>query len=724
MVKNEKITWPGWETVRLIGRGSFGAVYEIERDMLGEKEKAALKVITIPQSSSDIDELYSEGYDNESITNTFKAYLKSIVAEYSLMRKMNGSANVVNCDDVRYVEHDDGLGWDIYIKMELLTPLAKALGKEVSDEQVIRIGTDICKALMLCKKHNIIHRDIKPANIFISENEDYKLGDFGIAKTVEKTSGGTKIGTYEYMAPEVYHDQPYGSTADLYSLGMVLYWLLNERRTPFLKLPPALPTNSEKEQARKRRFGGRAIPAPVHGSEELKKIVLKACAFDPKERYQSAEEMLRDLVKLSGETVLLIPTEPTKTVTTISEDEDGTVGVFRREEVAATEDTQETTEGAFQQTHREEEEEQTVSAFAGGTTTQETPKPAKKSMGGLIFAVVSIFVMLIVGGIVIHNSQAPETSSTFNKPAATPVSTPAQSQTPTQTKEQTTVSEDYTKETEARSADNKDALADMSHLDAQENQALNEIKKSGVLTVALSPDFSPMEFVDSSKQGQDSYVGFDVTLAKYLAEELGVELEIQAMSFDACQTAVSTGNVPLSISGYSWTESRAENYELSDYYYAGDNETKQVILVRAEDAEKYTKPEDFDGVRVGAQNASLQMDLVTSQLTNAKAVPIGEIGVGVLELETGNIEALAVANGDATQIIANQPGLVKCSWEFDVSEEFGANVILIHKGEKDLLDAINAALAKAYATGCYETWYQEALDIATSASAVEVSVSD
>ena len=258
----------------------------------------------------------------------------------------------------------------------------------------------------------------------------------------------------------------------------------------------------------------------------------------------------------------------------------------------------------------------------------------------------------------------------------------------------------------------------------KENQALNEIKKSGVLTVALSPDFSPMEFVDSSKEGQQSYVGFDVTLAKYLAEELGVTLDIQAMSFDACQTAVSSGNIPVSISGYSWTETRAENYELSDYYYAGDNETEQVILIRAEDAEKYTKAEDFDGVSVGAQNASLQMDLVTSQLPNAKAVTIGEIGVGVMELEAGNIDALAVAEGNGKQIIANHPELAMCEWRFDVKAEYEANVILIHKGEKDLLDAINAALAKAYDAGYYDTWYQEALEVAASASAVEVTLSN
>ena len=257
-----------------------------------------------------------------------------------------------------------------------------------------------------------------------------------------------------------------------------------------------------------------------------------------------------------------------------------------------------------------------------------------------------------------------------------------------------------------------------------EKTEVDAIKEAGVLTVALSPDFSPMEFVDSSKEGQDSYVGFDVSLAKYIADYLGVTLEIQAMSFDACQTAVAMDSVDMSISGYSWTESRAENFELSDYYYAGDNETEQVLLIRAADAEKYTKPEDFDGVAVGAQNASLQMDLVTSQLPNANAVTIGEIGVGVMELQAGNIEALAVADGNGTQIIANNPDLVKCSWEFEVAEEFEANVIMMHKGETALLAVVNEALANAYANGYYDGWYQEALDIAASASAIEVSIED
>ena len=262
---------------------------------------------------------------------------------------------------------------------------------------------------------------------------------------------------------------------------------------------------------------------------------------------------------------------------------------------------------------------------------------------------------------------------------------------------------------------------------AEESVVKNEldlIKEVGVLTVALSPDFSPMEFVDSSKEGQDQYVGFDVTLAKYIADELGVNLEIQAMSFDACQTAVAMDAVDMSISGYSWTESRAENFELSDKYYAGDNETEQVLLIRAADAEKFTKPEDFAGVSVGAQNASLQMDLVTSQLPDANAVTIGEIGVGVMELQAGNIDALAVADGNADAIMVNNTDLVKCSWQFDVSTEFEANVIMMHKGDVALLAAVNEALAKAYENGYYGPWYEEAKAVAGLDTATEVSIED
>lgn len=398
------VFWPGWETTRLIGRGSFGAVYEIERKLFEdeEPEKAALKVITIPQNDSDIEEMYSDGYDEESVTSTFHAHLKSIVAEYSLMRKMNGSSNIVNCDDVRYVQHDDGIGWDIYIKMELLTPLAKALPAEVSEDQVIRIAMDMCAALELCQKHNIIHRDIKPQNIFVSENGDYKLGDFGIAKTVEKTMGGTKTGTYKYMAPEVYSNKPYNSTADIYSLGLVLYWLLNERRMPFMPLPPEKLRAGMDEESRNRRFSGEKIPAPKNGSRELKRIILKACAFDPKDRYQSAREMREDLMRLSGgQATECIPEPEPAPILDISDDTDDkkTVGpIFNHASVVDVEDLDTTVGPQFlskekKQDKKKNELEQRREICQ---KTRESHASSKK-MGKILIGGICILIVLIIG---------------------------------------------------------------------------------------------------------------------------------------------------------------------------------------------------------------------------------------------------------------------------------------------------------------------------------------
>ncbi|MBD9282140.1 MAG: amino acid ABC transporter substrate-binding protein [Clostridiales bacterium] len=268
------------------------------------------------------------------------------------------------------------------------------------------------------------------------------------------------------------------------------------------------------------------------------------------------------------------------------------------------------------------------------------------------------------------------------------------------------------------------ADAPASEAPAESQGVLDQIKADGVLYVTLSPDFAPMEFVDSSKDGQEQYVGFDVTLAKYIADYIGVDLVIEPMSFDACQTAVYTGSVPMSISGYSWTEERGENYEISDYYYAGDNETEQVILIKKTDADKYASAEDFSGVDVGAQNASLQMNLLTSQLPDANPITIGDLGVGVLELQNGSIEALAVAKGNAEMILDSNPDLMICPWEFEVAAEYEANVILITKGETALLNVVNEALAKAYADGLYGTWYEDAVALAKSENAAEVSVED
>lgn len=290
-----------WQLGRLIGEGSFGKVYEATRNDFGSY-KAAIKIITIPQSRSEIMDAKAEGMDDASVTSYFRSVVEEIVREFELMSKFKGTANIVSYEDHDVIPHDDGFGWDILIRMELLTPMMNYVQSHpMSVQDVIRLGIDICKALELCQRYNVIHRDIKPENIFVSETGDFKLGDFGIARTVEKTTGGlSKKGTYTYMAPEVYREEAYGPSVDIYSLGIVLYRMLNDNRAPFLPPYPANITHADREAALSRRISGEPMPAPRNADPQLANVVLRACAYNPNQRYWSPSQMRADLEALLG----------------------------------------------------------------------------------------------------------------------------------------------------------------------------------------------------------------------------------------------------------------------------------------------------------------------------------------------------------------------------------------------------------------------------------------
>lgn len=292
-------TWPGWECVRQLGVGSFGKVYEIQRIENGKIYKAALKVISIPQNHTELENAFSEGMDLESVTKYFRSVVSDITNEVALMSDLKGYTNIVSYEDHMVVEHQGEIGWDILIRMELLTPLQKWINSNPMTEfDVIRLGCDMCRALDLCHQKKIIHRDIKPQNIFVNSTGDFKLGDFGIARIVERTGSVlSQKGTYTYMAPEVFQGQHYNETADIYSLGIVLYRFLNQNRTPFLPIGEL--EYADRQEALEKRMNGAVIPAPKYGSETLKQVVLMALQYEPGRRFQSAAAMRSALKRCS-----------------------------------------------------------------------------------------------------------------------------------------------------------------------------------------------------------------------------------------------------------------------------------------------------------------------------------------------------------------------------------------------------------------------------------------
>ena len=292
--------WPEWELIEKIGEGSFGKVYKAKRTERGRSFYSAIKIISIPASTGELDSVRSEMNNEQSTREYFRNLVEDCIQEIYTMEHFCGNSHVVSFEDFKVVEYLDEIGWDISIRMEYLTSFMDyCTGKELTEKEVIKLGCDLAMALIYCRKLNIIHRDVKPENIFVSRFGDFKLGDFGIAREQAHTmSNMSKKGTYSYMAPEIYKGEKYDSSIDIYSLGIVLYKLMNQNRLPFLSLDKQLITYRDKETALARRMAGEKMPAPVNASAAFSHIILKACAYEPGKRYRKPEDMLRDLEKL------------------------------------------------------------------------------------------------------------------------------------------------------------------------------------------------------------------------------------------------------------------------------------------------------------------------------------------------------------------------------------------------------------------------------------------
>lgn len=253
-------------------------------------------------------------------------------------------------------------------------------------------------------------------------------------------------------------------------------------------------------------------------------------------------------------------------------------------------------------------------------------------------------------------------------------------------------------------------MATMSGCGSSQNR-LEKILESGKLVLATSPDFAPLEFEDLSS-GEAQYVGSDIELAKYIAEKLGVELEISAMDFSAVQAAIPSGQADIAISGFARTEERAQNLELSTPFNITEDGGQTVLVAKGQGA-NYTAAEDFSGLQIGAQNGSLQYNLVSEQLPDdVEIVPVGSLNDGVLMLETGKIDALASDLSNAELLLESHDGIETTDFMFEYSSE--GNVAAVKKGETELIEAVNEIIDEVNELGLYQQWKDEATELAKS----------
>ena len=296
MDKIKKI-WPKWNIVETLGKGGFGTVYKAVREEMGGTSYSAIKMVNIPNDNTEIKEMTSTGMSEKDIRAYYQQSVMSLVSEIRLMEKLKAASNIVSIDDFEVVENTNDIGWTIYIRMELLTNIQDYFkDKTIQVNEIVKLGIDICSALEHCHSSAIVHRDIKPGNIFVSTFGDFKLGDFGVSREIEKSVGTmSQKGTKSYMAPEMMRMEKYGKTVDLYALGLTIYELLNHGRMPFLPAYPAPFFPPDRENALIKRLTGETFP-DIQGIGELNTIIHKACAFNPQDRYQSATEMKKALI--------------------------------------------------------------------------------------------------------------------------------------------------------------------------------------------------------------------------------------------------------------------------------------------------------------------------------------------------------------------------------------------------------------------------------------------
>ncbi|MFR8316170.1 serine/threonine protein kinase [Eubacterium ventriosum] len=290
----------GYEVKEKIGTGGFGNVYRVERTNIVGNVNRALKVITLPEDNQYLEILNSMGGDYGKADQYLKTELDRVVNE---IRVFSMISEKDNHHIVSYYENDiektEKYKYNIYILMELMMPLDKWLYENnLTVSQAIDISLDVAKGIKICHDNNIVHRDIKLNNIFVSKDGKFKLGDFGISKKIgELTRSHTIKGTPHYIAPEIYvKNEKYSNSSDIYSLGILMYYLFNKRRYPFYPNYPEIYKREDEDRAFYERMQYEKLAYPICAPDNVAEIILKAME-KPGKRYKNIKALINDLEK-------------------------------------------------------------------------------------------------------------------------------------------------------------------------------------------------------------------------------------------------------------------------------------------------------------------------------------------------------------------------------------------------------------------------------------------
>ena len=293
-----------WQLGRQIGSGTDGRVYRITRKDGEKTEKSIVKIIRFSH-----ERLIGE---NEAVTNFpafskaeyCRAMIKNVTDNLDLVMKTDAGRFFAKCEEWETKPGSDGASTNLLIRMEPLTPLSEFINDfAFTETEVLRLALCLCQSLDKCRDFGYVYPNLKPENVMFDATGRCKLGDFGtFSLTQPKKNSIAYRKTQQYMAPEFLKEGRLGCASDTYSLGLIMYVLLNKGRLPFLSQGVNEPTLNEYTEAVAKRCAGEKIAPPLHASERVAKIVLRAVEYDEGARYITPRQMLGDIKKaLAGE---------------------------------------------------------------------------------------------------------------------------------------------------------------------------------------------------------------------------------------------------------------------------------------------------------------------------------------------------------------------------------------------------------------------------------------
>lgn len=238
------------------------------------------------------------------------------------------------------------------------------------------------------------------------------------------------------------------------------------------------------------------------------------------------------------------------------------------------------------------------------------------------------------------------------------------------------------------------------------NENLQEkVVKKGKLVVAISPDYAPFEF-KTLVNGKDTIVGADVELAKAIADELGVKLELSSMSFDNVLSSLQTGKADIAISGLSATKERKNAYDFSDPYY----ETENAILVKTSNLDKFTSISSLSGQKVAVQKGTIEEGLAKDQLKDSKIVSLTAMGEAINELKSGQVQAVDLEKPVAEGYLSQNSDIALAGFTLKTSDG-DAKAVAMPKGSGEMVKTVNKVIKKLAKDDKYKKYISDAAQL-------------